>query len=134
MDSEKIIFIILALVFSIFSMFTKKKKQKQTTYEKEQIDTDFPDNLDVSTLLNKDYLFKQFDGGYLQENSKKYPKKNKKKQKDENFEEEKFTKESSKTILQNIDLQKENTLLEHFEGTELQKAFLYSEIFKNANN
>ena len=133
MDSEKIIFIILALVFSIFSMLTKKKKEKQTTYEKEQTDTDFPDNLDSNTLLNKDYFFKQSEVEYLQKNSKTYPKKNKKKQQEENFAKENFAKETPQIILQNVDLENENSLLENFEGSELQKAFLYGEIFKSPN-
>ena len=129
MDSEKIIFIILALVFSIFSMFMKSKKQKRTVLENEKNETDILDESD----LDQEQFYKPSNVENLQKNANIYPKKNKKKQKQEIFEKEKNPIEQSKFISQNIDLETENNLLEEFEGSDLQKAFLYSEIFKNAN-
>jgi FtsZ-interacting cell division protein ZipA len=134
MDSEKIIFIILALVFSIFSMFMKSKKQKRSFPEKEQTDTDFPHELDPFTILNSDPIFEQSNVEHVQENYEFYPKKGKKKQKPQNIEKENSQIENSQKNLQNIDLESEISLLEDFEGSELQKAFVLSEIFKNANN
>ena len=134
MDSEKIIFIILALVLSIFSMIMKSKKQKRTVLEKDKIDTDFSEESDLSALLSQEYFNKQFEVDHLQENSNIYPKKSKKKQKLQNVAKEISPIEIPKIISQDIDLETENSLLENFEGSELQKAFLYSEIFKNTNN
>jgi type III secretory pathway component EscV len=104
MDTEKIIFIVLALLFSVFSMFLKSKKQKQPN---------IPD---------------------LQENSNIYSKKSKKKQKLPNIENITHPVEKPEVISQNTDLENEINLLEDFEGSDLQKAFLFSEIFKNTNN
>jgi hypothetical protein len=112
----------------------KSKKQKRTVPEKDTIDTDFSDESDFSTLLNQDYFNKQFDVEHLQKNSNIYPKKSKKKQKLQNVAKEISPIETPKIISQDIDLETENSLLENFEGSELQKAFLYSEIFKSANN
>jgi hypothetical protein len=134
MDSEKIIFIILALVFSIFSMLMKSKKQKRALSGKEKIDTDFSHESDSVPISNLHEFFMPSDVAHLQENSNIYPKKSKKKQKIQNFEKENSRIEISEITSQNIDLEMEIGLLEDFEGSELQKAFLYSEIFKNANN
>jgi len=103
MDLEKLIFIILALVISIFSMFMKAKKQKHTVSE-------------------------------LQENPNITAKIEKKKQKPQKIEKKNPPVDNSKIISQDIDLETEISLLEDFEGTELQKAFLFSEIFKTAKN
>jgi hypothetical protein len=134
MDLEKIIFIVLALLFSIFSMFMKSKKQKRTLPENERTDKDFSYESASFSILNQDAFLKSANIANLQENSNIYPKKSKKKQKLSNIEQESSHMENSKTILQNVDSETEIGLLEDFKGSELQKAFLFSEIFKNAKN
>jgi cell shape-determining protein MreC len=115
MDSEKIIFIILAIVFSVFSMVRKAKRQKQP----------LPENLpeDVAEDVEN-----------LQKNPIIYSKKEKKKQNLQNLKKEDFRIKSAEIISQDIDSECEKNLLEDFEGSDLQKAFLFSEIFKDVKN
>jgi len=132
MDLEKLIFIILILVLSIVSMFLKAKKQKQSTPEKMDADSDLSYDSNTINLLNSTHFLKSADTLDLHKNSNIAPKNEKKKQKPQNLIRENSQKDNSKTVSQNIDLESENNLLEDFEGSELQKAFLYSEIFKNS--
>jgi uncharacterized protein YpmB len=134
MDSEKVIFIILALVFSIFSMYIKSKKQKRSVPEKEQADTDFSSESDMFTIFHSEQFLRQSEVEYVQENSNIYPKKDKKKTKEQNFKKENLQAKTPKIVSQDIDLESEISLLEGFEGSELQKVFVLSEIFKNTNN
>jgi len=134
MDSEKIIFIILAILFSIVSLFVKSKKQKQTRIEEEVPDTDFSYESDSFPVLNPEDFFKLSAVQSLHENANIVPKRDKKKPKQQNFEKKNFLPDNSKIISQDFDLESENELLAGFEGSELQKAFLYSEIFKNTKN
>ncbi|MCL1851392.1 MAG: hypothetical protein FWF70_08345 [Bacteroidetes bacterium] len=134
METEKIIFIVLALVFSVFSMVLKSKKQKRSFPEKESADTDFSISSEIFSPFYSEPLFKQSDTEHLQENFNIYSKNVKKKLKIQNFEKNNSEIENSKKNSQNIDLENEIILLEDIECTELQKAFLYSEIFKNPIN
>jgi len=131
MDLEKIIFIILALAFSIVSMFLKSKKQKKSLAESEQSDRDSQYEPEPLAILDAHDFVKQFNVVHLQENSNIYPKNEKKKQKPPKIKKENTQLENPKISLQNTDLENEICLLEEFEGSELQKAFLFSEIFKN---
>ena len=115
-------------------MFVKSKKQKRSILKKEQSDTDFQYESDSITFLNQDQILVQPDVANLQKNLNIFSKKNKKEHKQQNLEKEKFQINNSKIISQNIDFESEIDLLEGFEGTELQKAFLFSEVFKNVNN
>jgi hypothetical protein len=55
----------------------------------------------------------------------------KKKKKHQNNNLANFQAESANNIMQETDLENNILLLGDFEGTEIQKAFLYSEIFKS---
>jgi hypothetical protein len=112
----------------------KSKKQKRSIPEKEKCDPDFQYESNPFTMMNSDQFYQPSSVEGLQNISNISPKKNKKKIKLQNSETEKFQIENSKNNLQDIDLEKENILLEGFEGSELQKAFLFGEIFKNTNN
>jgi len=133
MDTEKILFIIIALVFSIFSMFLKSKKQKSSLHKKEEPDDLFLNESESMFFLNSDDLLNKSDVSDLQKNVNIYSKKNKKKSKEPNRKKERIQIENAEKLSQNIDLEIEESMLEGFEGSELQKAFLYSEIFKSPN-
>jgi hypothetical protein len=132
MDTEKIIFIALALVFSIISMFVKAKKQRQSTSEKDIKYDHFDYEKESYQNENLDIHFQPYNTSNIAENFQFTSKKNKKKIKIQNVKNVNFQVENDQNFLQNTELENESELLEHFEGTELQKAFLYSEIFKNA--
>jgi len=137
MDTEKLIFIALALVFTIISMFVKSKKQKQSLSQDEKMDYDFHQESDQFENSEIEIIFEQNNASNLQKNYRIVSKKSKKEQKIEKIEkiEKKiFQQENVENSLQNTDLENEIALLEAFEGTELQKAFLFSEILKNAKN
>ena len=134
MDSEKLIFIILAVVFSIFSMYTKSKKQKRAVLEKEEPEQDFFPQQDSVIPSQPEVIFEEFDIAKLLQNSDITPKKHKKKPKIQNFEKTEAPPKTSDNISQHNDTMNDNVLLEDFEGTEIQKAFLYSEIFKSTKN
>ena len=129
---EKLIFIILAIGFSIFSMYAKSKKQKQKVLKKEESEPDFfyPEDSVTPSHPNED--FEEFNVSKLLQNFNIAPKKEKKKPKIQNLEKNKVPPKNADIILQNNDIVNDADLLEGFEGTEIQKAFLYSEIFKNA--
>jgi hypothetical protein len=117
MDTGQILFIIIAIGFSILSLSLKSKKQKQSS--------------------NSPSSFEIFEQNYpeiSQQNVNIYPKSRKTKQKAPNIEIVNPPVKSVENTLQNSDLEIETSLLKDFEGTELQKAFLYSEIFKNTKN
>ena len=136
MDFETILFIALALGFSIFSMYVKSKKQKQQQQrqpfpEQEESCYDFPSHPDSLESIDPIVIFEQYDTTKSTENFDIYTKKEKKKQKTQKFSDINFQAKNPKNTLQNTDLEDNISLLEDFEGTEMQKAFLYSEIFKN---
>jgi len=131
MDIEKLIFIILAVIISIFSMYMKSKKQKRTLSENEPAETDFQYDPETFTILNSGDFFMPSDVTNMQENSNIASKRGKKKQKLQDTNKNNSQVDNSKNILQNVDCENEISLLEDFEGSELQKAFLYSEIFKS---
>jgi hypothetical protein len=131
-DLEKLIFIILAIGLSIFSMYAKSRKQKQTVSEKEESEPDFFYSEESSTPSHPDEVFDEFDVSKLLQNFNISPKKQKKKPKIQNLEKKETPQKNADIILQNNDIVNDADLLEGFEGTEIQKAFLYSEIFKNA--
>jgi len=134
MDSEKIIFIVLALVFTVISMLIKSKKQKPSPQPMEESDEELLYEQGKYNDSNLDMNFQPLNVSNLQENYNFVSKTGKKKSKKIVSEKEIFPKESIHNNLQDTDSEKEIGLLEDFEGTELQKAFLYSEIFKNAKN
>ena len=134
MDTEKIIFIVLALVFTVISMLIKSKKQKPHTQQIEESDGEFQNEESRYNDSNLDMIFQQLNVSNLQKNYDFVSKTGKKKSKKIVSEKENFPKETIHKNLQDADSEKEIGLLEDFEGTELQKAFLYSEIFKNAKN
>ena len=134
MDSEKIIFIVLALVFTVISMLIKSKKQKPSPQPMEESDEKLLYEQGKYNDSNLDMVFQPLNVSNLQENYNFVSKTNKKKSKKQVSEKESFPKETIHKSLQNADSEYEIGLLEDFEGTELQKAFLYSEIFNNAKN
>jgi hypothetical protein len=135
MNSEKILFIIIAIGFSILSMYIKSKKQKQASSKNsEEPYYDFPQQ--DESYYNPS-PFETFEPSYPEnprQNINIHTKNKKTKQKMPNIETFNPTVKSNENVLQNIDLENETVLLKDFEGTELQKAFLFSEIFKNTNN
>ena len=134
MDLEKLIFVILAIGLSIFSMYAKSKKQKRAVIEHEESEPDFFHQEDLFAPSPQDEIFEGFDVSKLLQNSDISPKKQKKKSKKQNFEKNDAVPKSSPNISQSSDIMNDNELLEGFEGTEIQKAFLYSEIFKSTKN
>ncbi|MCL2245604.1 MAG: hypothetical protein FWC10_00600 [Lentimicrobiaceae bacterium] len=133
MDIEKIIFIVLAIAFSIVSMFFKSKKKQPYTHNK-QAGRDFSYESDPFQSVDSDDFSMQSAIQNLQNNSNIASKKERKKQKIQNIEKKNLQSDNSQNFSQDFDLENENGLLEDFEGTELQKAFLLSEIFKNTKN
>ena len=134
MDLEKLIFIILALGLSIFSMYAKSKKQKQNVPEKEESEPDFFYPEESFSPSHQDEIFEEFNVSELLQNFNISPKKQKKKPKIQNLEKTDIPPQNAEIILQNNDIVNDNELLGNFEGTEIQKAFLYSEIFKSAKH
>ena len=134
MDLEKLIFIILAIGLSIFSMYAKSKKQRRAVLENEKSEPDFFHQEDLFAPSQSDKIFEEFNISELLQNSNISPKKQKKKPKTENFEKKDSVPKSTQDILQSNDIVNDKVLLEDFEGTEIQKAFLYSEIFKSTKN
>jgi len=134
MDLEKLVFIILAIALSVFSIYSKSKKQKRSAPETGESEPDFPYREDLFTPSRQEVIFEEFDVAKLLQSSDIAPKKHKKKQKAQNFEKPDISSDTPKDILQNIDIMNDNELLGDFEGTEIQKAFLYSEIFKSTKN
>jgi len=135
MDIEQILFIAIAVALSAFSMYKKMKKQKETSPERtEEIYDDFPQEPDPYKTSNPVVIFGQYDATNLPQYSNIPTKKNQKKQKAQNAETINIQVENSKNTTQSIDLNEDIRLLEDFEGTEIQKAFLFSEIFKNTKN
>jgi hypothetical protein len=135
MDIEKILFIAIALALSAFSMYKKAKKQKESSQKREEeIYHDFPQETDPYKTSDPVVVFGQYDAMNLPQYSDISTKKNKKKQKTQNIEATSFQVENSKNISQTTDLENNIGLLEDFEGTEIQKAFLFSEIFKSTKN
>ena len=137
MDLKQILFLIIAIGLSVLSMYRKAKKQKQQTHplpsDEESYD-DFPSQPDFFDSPEPVVIFDPYDVTKSQQNFNINPKKEKKRQKRENIETVNFQVDNSKNNLQNADLESDIILLEDFEGTELQKAFLYSEIFKSVKN
>jgi hypothetical protein len=134
MDIEQILFIAIAIALSVFSMYKKSKKQKQSPYENETSNHDFSHNEEPYEIPEPVVIFKQYNAPDLLQNSNISTKKNKKSHHTQNKETSNLQRENSKNISQNTDLEKEISLLEDFDGTEIQKAFLYSEIFKNTKS
>lgn len=113
-------------------MFLKAKKQKQSTSEKGLKYDYLPQETESYQNEDLGMIIQHYNRSDTVENSHIVSKKNKKKLQIQNKENVNFQVENEQNILQNTEFEKEIELLEHFEGTELQKAFLYSEIFKNA--
>ena len=137
MDLEQIIFLVIALLLSVFSMYRKSKKRQQSLPKEEkevEYEPDFPFPPETYYPPESVVIYEQYVPSKLSENENIYTKKNKKEQKSKNLEVINFQTEKSKKILQDADLESNIILLEDFEGTEIQKAFLYSEIFKKPVN
>ncbi|MDR2972845.1 MAG: hypothetical protein LBU83_13125 [Bacteroidales bacterium] len=133
MDIKKILFITFALAFSILSMYLKTKKQKSSLPKKEESNNDYDSISDLVFDSEIEVNYGNKDVSKMFQNTKNFSKKNKNKQKSQNFKVSEFQSKSSDSVLQNTDIETENVLLGDFEGTEIQKAFLYSEIFKTTN-
>jgi hypothetical protein len=134
MDIEQILFIVIALALSIFSMYRKSKKRKQVIPKEEESYHDFSQQQDTIYPPEPVLIIEPFDVSKSPQNFNILTKKNKKKQKQQNTEIVKFQAENPNNNLQVTDLESDISLLEDFEGTEIQKAFLYSEIFKSTKN
>ncbi|MCL2290510.1 MAG: hypothetical protein FWC34_07400 [Bacteroidetes bacterium] len=135
MDIEQILFIAIAVALSAFSMYKKAKKQKESSRERaEEVYHDFPEVEDPYKTPNPVVTFDPYDAANLPQYSNIPTKKSKKKQKAQNFETINFQAENPKNASQTTDFENNIGLLEDFEGTEIQKAFLFSEIFKNTKN
>jgi len=129
MNIEQILFLALALGFSIFSMYMKSKKQKQSS-KKDDSYHDFPQEPDGYATPEPVVVFEQFDVTNAPQNFNISTKKNKKTQKIQNTGVADFQTKTPENISQNAGSDNNIVLLEDFEGTEIQKAFLFSEIFK----
>jgi len=135
MDTEQILFLIFAIAISIFSLYIKSKKQRRSQSEKvEESYHDFSQEADAHNPLDPMVIFRQYDVKNLPQNADFNTKKNKKNQKTQNTGIMSSPIKTSENISQNIDSENNIVLLEGFEGTELQKAFLFSEIFKNTKS
>jgi len=134
MDIEKILFLVIAIALSVFSMYRKAKKQKQHLPKEEDTYQDFQEQENPYYTPDPVVIFDPVETPKSQQNLSTHTKTNKKRQKQQNIEIANFQKDISKNIFQNTDFEDNTSLLEDFEGTEIQKAFLYSEIFKNAKN
>jgi len=130
MDLEKLIFLIIAILLSVFSMYRKSRKKAQSIPDKEDSFHDFFEPQEVYNPSEPIIIFEQNDESKLTPTNNILTKNQKKKQKPQNIEKVVPNKENSKIILQDADLESNSLLLENFEGTEIQRAFLYSEIFK----
>ena len=134
MDTEKIIFILIAIGLSIFSMYRKAKKQRQSSQKYEETNHDFPFEEAPFEMSDPVVIFKQQNASDLLQKQNISTKKSKKQRHLQNIETLKIPQENIQNFPQNTDFESEITLLEDFEGTELQKAFLYSEIFKSTKS
>jgi hypothetical protein len=134
MNLEQIIFLTIAIALSVFSMYRKSKKRKQSLPKEEESYHDFPQQQDTSYPPEPVLIFEPFDVPKSPQNFNIHTKKSKKKQKQQNVETVNFQSENSNINLQNADLESDISLLEDFEGKEIQKAFLYREIFKSTKN
>jgi len=134
MDLEQIIFLIVALGISIFSMYIKSKKRKQTPPVSEEPYQDFSQHPETYNNLEQVLFFDHYNDEKLLQNFNIHPKKEKKQQKAEKTAIFKQRIENPKKYIQDAEFESESRLLDDFEGTEIQKAFLYSEIFKSVKN
>ena len=135
MSTEQIIFIAIALALSAFSMYQKSKKNKQTARENTaESYPNFPQEPEAYKTPEPFLIFNHYDAANLPQYSNISTKKNKKKQKPQNFETSNFQIKSPEISSQSTNLENNTELLEGFEGTELQKAFLFSEIFRNTKS
>jgi len=135
MDSEQILFIVIALILAAFSLYGKSKQQKKQSLPHEE--NSYHDFLPEEEPIPTSYSVsspEQHDIINLPQNFDIYTKKNIKKQKTSNIEITNFQSRKPSKKLQKIDLENDIMLLDDFEGTELQKAFLFSEIFKSIKN
>jgi len=134
MDAEQILFLIFAVAISIFSLYIKSKKKKSSPEGAEESYHDLPQEADSYNPLDPVVIFRQYDVKNSPQNADFNTKRNKKNQKAQNTGAINAPIKTSENISQNIDSENNIVLLEGFEGTELQKAFLFSEIFKNTKN
>jgi hypothetical protein len=134
MDTEKIIFILIAIGLSIFSMYRKAKKQKQIPHENEESSYDLPQEETFYDLPKPVVIFQQQSAPDLLKKSHNPTKKSQKQLQLQNIEASKLPMKNVQNFSQSTDFENETALLENFEGTELQKAFLYSEIFKSTKS
>ena len=135
MESEQILFIVIAIGFSILSMYLKARKKKQASYDNAETSyRDFSTQEDLYNTSEPVVIFEQQNVYDSPQNFNIYPKKSIKKQKTQKIETVNHPVQNSENILQNGDFEDTTVLLNDFEGTELQKAFLFSEIFKNTKN
>jgi len=134
MDIEQIIFLIIALLLSVFSMYKKSKKKQKTVSQKEESYQDFQQPANFYYPQEPVVNLEQSDVSKLLQNFDIHTKKNKKKQKQQNIEPVNIQEKKATIFLQDADSKSDISLLEDFDGTEIQKAFLYSEIFKNTKN
>jgi hypothetical protein len=134
MDKEQIIFLVIALAFTIFSMIMKSKKQKRAVQSEDIFHSDSLEESDLLKSFESEMIFEPYDVIKSSQNSDFSMKENKKKQKLQNIKTTISPDKTAKPDSQNVDIENETLLLMDFDGTEIQKAFLYSEIFKNVKN
>jgi hypothetical protein len=134
MDIEKIIFLTIVIGLSIFSMYRKAKKQRQSSDKNEEVYQDYPEGNIIFENSSPIAIFEHNDTTNLLQNSDISTKNKQKQTHHKNIETPNLILDNSKNTLQNTDLESNTLLLEDFNGTEIQKAFLYSEIFKSIKN
>jgi len=130
---EQIIFLIIALSLAVFSMYMKSKKLKNALPKEEDSDHLFQQDSIQYDSLESEIIFEPYNATKSSQNSDFRSKKNKKFKKLQNSETQHTNNNSSQIHSQFTDLESDVCLLEEFEGTELQKAFLYSEILQKVN-
>jgi len=135
MSTEQIIFIAIALAFSAFSMYQKAKKQRQASRENEEEPYhNFPQDPEAYKTSDPVVIFERYNAENLPQYSNISTKKNKKKQKIQNLENSNFRVENIENTLQSTESESNIGLLDDFEGTEIQKAFLFGEIFRSTKS
>ena len=115
-------------------MYSKSKKQQRAASGQAKPEPDFLQSEDSLLHLFSIENSEETEVTKLLKNLQNSPKKQKKKSKMQNLEKTDIPPKTPHHISQDSDIMNDSDLLGGFEGTEIQKAFLYSEIFKNTKN
>ena len=134
MDLEQLIILIFAIGFSIVGMVLKSKKQKQAQPRAEDYFEDLQLPPEPAIRYDPELLPESLEEIKTSQKRNIYSKFNKNSKNPKKSEEVGAGYKEDKDTTQVVDLENDIELLEPFEGTELQKAFLYSIIFNNTKN